>query len=111
MLSLASMPEDVKKLCRLADIGSKSLLLQIVRQESPEKMVGFVEKISRDGLSRDQARQAASTPKKGRPKNFIFKYGAQGSPFRLQLSFRKVKVEKQEIIKALRRILEELESR
>lgn len=109
-LTLASMPDDVQKLCRLADIASKSLLLQIVRQESPEKMVALVEKISRDSLSRDETRRVTRHPKKGRPKNFVFKYGAQDSPFRLQLSFRKSKVEKQEVIKALRRILAELES-
>jgi hypothetical protein len=31
------MPEEVKNLCRLADIHSKSLLLQIVRQGDPRK--------------------------------------------------------------------------
>src|SRR5262249_3586273 len=36
---IAAMPEDVRRLCRLADIQSKSLLLQIVRQSTPKKMV------------------------------------------------------------------------
>ena len=36
-LSLNAMPEEIRELCRLADIASKSLLLQIVRQETPEK--------------------------------------------------------------------------
>ena len=31
-LSLTAMPEEIRQLCRLADIQSKSLLLQIVRQ-------------------------------------------------------------------------------
>ena len=44
-----TMPDEVKNLCRLADIHSKSLLLQIVRQGDPQKMVALVEKISRDG--------------------------------------------------------------
>ena len=51
-LSLADMPEEVKNLCRLADISSKSLLLQIVRQGDPEKMVALIEKLSRDALLR-----------------------------------------------------------
>lgn len=110
MLSLATMPDDVKKLCRLADITSKSLLLQIVRQGSPEKMVRLIEQISSEGMNREQARKVTRAPKKGRPKHFVFKYGQQGSPFRLQMSFRKNKVERDEIIKALRHILEELES-
>ncbi len=48
-LSLNAMPDEVKNLCRLADIHSKSLLLQIVRQGDPQKMVALVEKISREG--------------------------------------------------------------
>ena len=43
-LSINGMPEDVKNLCRLADIHSKSLLLQIVRLGDPQKMVELVEK-------------------------------------------------------------------
>ena len=35
-LAVQSMPEEVKNLCRLADITSKSTLLQIVRQNDPE---------------------------------------------------------------------------
>src|ERR671929_229517 len=48
-LSLNNMPDEVKNLCRLADISSKSLLLEIVRQQDPKKMTALVEKISRDG--------------------------------------------------------------
>jgi len=110
MLSVANMPDEVKQLCRLADISSKSLLLQIVRQESPEKMIALVEKISREGLSREQARRVTARPRKGRPKNFVFKYGPPGSPFRLQVSFRKSRVETSEVIAALRRIIKELEA-
>src|SRR5262249_1376233 len=45
-LSLNVMPEEVRNLCRLADISSKSLLLQVVRQETPEKMTALVEKVA-----------------------------------------------------------------
>src|SRR5918993_2497445 len=48
-LSLNGMPEEVKNLCRLADIHSKSLLLQVVRQGDQQKMVALVEKIAREG--------------------------------------------------------------
>jgi ParB family chromosome partitioning protein len=41
-LALNNMPEEVKNLCRLADIHSKSLLLQIVRQGDPQKMVALI---------------------------------------------------------------------
>jgi ParB family chromosome partitioning protein len=110
MLSLNSMPDEVKNLCRLADIGSKSLLLQVVRQDSPEQMMALIEKISEQGLNRDQARKVVRPPRRGRPSNFIFRYGPKGSPFRLSLTFRKAKVRKEEVVSALRGILAELES-
>ncbi|MGH9321856.1 MAG: ParB/RepB/Spo0J family partition protein, partial [Vicinamibacteria bacterium] len=110
VLSLNAMPEEVKNLCRLADISSKSLLLQIVRQDSPEKMVSLVERISRDELSREQTRRLSRKPQRGRPKSFVFTYGSRGNPFRLQMTFRKGQVERKEIIDALRNLLAELES-
>jgi ParB family chromosome partitioning protein len=108
-LSLNTMPEEVKNLCRLADISSKSLLLQVVRQESPEKMMSLVEKISRGLMNREQARELSRKPRRGRPKRFVFKYGVRGKPFRLQMTFQKGQVETSEIIAALRSLIAELE--
>ena len=48
-LSLTAMPEEVRQLCRLADIQSKSVLLQIVRQGDREKMTALVERLGREG--------------------------------------------------------------
>jgi ParB family chromosome partitioning protein len=109
-LSLNSMPEEVKNLCRLADIHSKSLLLQIVRQGDTEKMVAFVEKLTREGgnVTREAARQAAARPKPGRPKAFVFSYKAPTKAFNLQLKFTKSKVERDEVISALEAIIREL---
>ena len=108
-LSLHQMPEDVKNLCRLADITAKSLLLQIVRQQDHQKMLALVERISRgDGVTRDQLRKASSAPKPGRPRAFSFHYKAPSRAFRLQLRFTKAKVEREEIISALESILDEL---
>ncbi|HSF19330.1 MAG TPA: ParB/RepB/Spo0J family partition protein [Vicinamibacteria bacterium] len=109
-LSLNSMPEDIKNLCRLADITSKSLLLQVVRQDSPQKMAALVEKISAGQLNRDQARRSTRKPQRGRPKNFVFRYGERSTPFRLQMTFRRSEVERGDVILALRQLLSELEA-
>ena len=69
------MPEEVRNLCRLADISSKSLLLQVVRQDTPEKMTALIEKIAgQGGATRQQLREAAAKPKAGRPKHFVFAF-------------------------------------
>ena len=108
-LSLNGMPEEVKNLCRLADIHSKSLLLQIVRQGDPQKMVALVEKISRDGgATREEVRKETAKPKAGRPKAYIFNYKAPTKAFKLQLKFSKARVDRDEVISALEAIIAEL---
>jgi ParB family chromosome partitioning protein len=109
-LSLNGIPEDIKNLCRLADITSKSLLLQIVRQDSPEKMAALVEKISREQLNREKTRELVRKPERGRPRSFTFKYGSRKNPFRIQMTFKKSQVNRLEIIAALRSLISELES-
>ena len=108
-LALNGMPEEVKNLCRLADIHSKSLLLQVVRQGDPQKMVALVEKISRDGgATREEVRKETAKPKPGRPKAYIFNYKAPTKAFKLQLKFSKARVDRDEVISALEAILAEL---
>jgi ParB family transcriptional regulator, chromosome partitioning protein len=108
-ISLNVMPEEVKNLCRLADIQSKSLLLQIVRQGDPQKMVALVEKISREGgATREEVRKETARPKAGRPKAYVFSYRAPSKAFKLQLRFTKARVDREEVITALEGIIQEL---
>jgi ParB family chromosome partitioning protein len=108
-LSLNTMPEEVKNLCRLADIHSKSLLLQIVRQNDPQKMVALVERIARDGgTTREAVRKEVAKPKPGRPKAYVFSYKAPTKAFKLQLRFSKARVDRGEIIEALEAIIRDL---
>ena len=108
-LSLNNIPDEVKNLCRLADIHSKSLLLQIVRQGDHQKMIALIEKIARDGGStREEVRKETAKPKAGRPKAFVFSYKAPSKAFKLQLRFTKSRVEREEVISALEAIIQEL---
>jgi ParB family chromosome partitioning protein len=108
-LSLNSIPEEVKNLCRLADIHSKSLLLQVVRQGDTQKMVALIEKIaSGEASTREVVRRETAKPKPGRPKAYVFSYKAPTKAFKLQLRFSKSKVERDEVIEALEGIIKEL---
>ena len=110
-LTLTAIPEEVKTLCRLADISSKSLLLQVVRQSEPKKMIALVEKITRDGrVTRKKAREATATARVGRPRAYVFSYLPSTKAFNLRMRFRKSKVERAEIILALETIIGELRS-
>jgi len=108
-LALNGIPEEVRNLCRLADISSKSLLLQVVRQETPEKMTALIEKIaSQGGATRQQLREQAAKPKPGRPKHYVFAYRPSTKAFNLKLNFAKSRVTRDEIIDALEVILRDL---
>jgi ParB family chromosome partitioning protein len=108
-LSLNNMPEEVRNLCRLADISSKSTLLQIVRQSDPQKMLAIVERLAGQGTTtRQDVRKETARPQAGRPKSFVFAFKPPTKAFDLRLSFKKSKVEKDEIIEALENIIREL---
>src|SRR5207248_10759327 len=107
--ALNAIPDEVRNLCRLADISSKSLLLQIVRQETPEKMTALIEKIAgQGGATRQQLREAAAKPKPGRPKQYVFAYRAPTKQFNLKISFAKSRGNRDEISDALDTIIREL---
>jgi ParB family chromosome partitioning protein len=108
-LALQAMPEEVRNLCRLADISSKSLLLQVVRQNTAEKMTALVEKIaSQGGATRQQVREAAARSKPGRPKHYVFAFRPPTKAFNLKISFNKSRASRDEIIDALEAILRDL---
>jgi ParB family chromosome partitioning protein len=103
------MPDDIKQLCRLADISSKSLLLQVVRQQDPQKMSALIERItSAGGATRQELRAEKAKPKPGRPRHYVFAYRPKTKHFDLKLKFRKTDVEREEVISALEAIIRDL---
>ena len=109
-LSLNRMPETVQERCRQADIESKSMLLQIVRQDTEEAMHQLVDRITGEGITREQARRfnKSESDEERRPKRYIFRYAPEDDAFHFSLSFAKPEVEKAELVSALQSILERL---
>jgi ParB family chromosome partitioning protein len=109
-LSLAKLPDEIIERCRHADINSKSMLLQIVRQDSTEAMHRLIDKIAGDGITREEARkfnrEAGAKP---RAKNYTFRYRPEDKSFQVSLTFRKAEVERDELIQALQQLLKNLE--
>jgi ParB family chromosome partitioning protein len=108
-LTLNNMPVEVRNLCRLADISSRSTLLQIVRQGDAKKMLALVEKmVAQGGMTRQEARKETVKPTAVRLKHFVFSFKPPTKAFNLRMSFRKGRVDKSEVIEALEGILKEL---
>ena len=105
-LSLSKMPEEIQERCRQADIVSKSMLLQVVRQESLKDMHELIDRLSRQGMSREEARRfkREDQPQR-RAKQFTFRYEPEDDTFHFRMTFRKPRVERDELIAALERIV------
>lgn len=106
-LSIATMPTEVREQCRAAHITSKSLLLQVARQNDQQAMIDFVRRIATQGLNRDEARQARKQ-KQARAQPFVYRYQAPTKDFTIEVKFRRSSVEHEELMQAVQTALEEL---
>ncbi len=105
-LSIATIPADVREICRQNDVSAKSVLLQLVRQPDDDSMRRLAKQIVSRGLTRDDAREVRRqeagpriTPEQ---KPYTFKYSSPKKDFTLELRFRRSEVEPEEVAAALR---------
>jgi ParB family chromosome partitioning protein len=119
VMSIASLPESIREQCRRADINSKSLLLQIVRQPDEDSMRRLAEEVIRSGLTRDEARatrrvhEAKTGVKEASQssrKPYVYRFVPPGREFRLEMRFRRASVESRDIAAALREAADKIEA-
>jgi ParB family chromosome partitioning protein len=105
VVSIASIPVDVREMCRNANISAKSVLLQLVRQPDDESMRRLAVQITSQGLTRDDVREVRRQEAGPRvvPENkpFTFKYVPPQKEFSLEIKFRKANVNEREVVEAL----------
>ncbi|MFL6285923.1 MAG: ParB/RepB/Spo0J family partition protein [Pyrinomonadaceae bacterium] len=119
-LALATIPDEIREECRRADINVKSMLLQVVRQPDETSMRSLIKEIAGRGLKREEVRAArrskpsaevegASAAAGLSLKPYVFRYELPEVKAKLELRFEKASPLKEEIIAALRAIVEALE--
>ncbi|HEV2705563.1 MAG TPA: ParB/RepB/Spo0J family partition protein [Pyrinomonadaceae bacterium] len=117
-LSIATIPQEIREQCRRADINVKSTLLQIVRQPDEESMARMVEEITRQGLTRDEARTLRRAQQQGtqeaprtlKKSSYVFRHPLPERDVKIEIRFGKSEVDRQEIVETLRALLHELEN-
>ncbi len=111
-LALLQMPNRVRETAQALAVGTKSLLLEVLKADSEDEMVQLLEAVDRRGLSRDDLRrQKRGQPKKGssqRRKPFVFNFRPQDKSFKLSMRFRQSRISKNELIQTLEGILDDL---
>jgi ParB family chromosome partitioning protein len=105
-LALNQIPKDVREICRQADISSKSLLLQIVRQPNVEEMKSLATRIAREHLTRSDVRKGKQQSSTNKVEHFIYKF--KGNSFKLMIRFNQSKASRDEVIQALEAALDKL---
>jgi ParB family chromosome partitioning protein len=108
ILSLNRLPEDVQERCRQADIISKSMLLQIVRLRTAEEMHHLIDKISSDGMTREEARDYKRDQRQTKRRNYTYRFKPEDRDYRFTLTFARPEVERSELIETLQEILTQL---
>lgn len=114
LLSLNRMPASVKQACLRADITTKSTLMEIVRQIDEEAMLALIADIQAHGLTRDEVRDRKrpageeETPAPARRRPYVFHFKPRDRGFSMSLRFDREDVPKQEVVKTLESVLEEL---
>jgi ParB family transcriptional regulator, chromosome partitioning protein len=107
-ISIASIPMDVRELCRRADISSKSMLLQVARQPTDEEMREFIHKVGSSGLTRDQAR-GIRQGKPAKVRNYSYQYDDPGKEWSLKIVFSSTEATSGQVREALLRTLNEVD--
>jgi ParB family chromosome partitioning protein len=112
-LSIAAIPEAVRERCRRADIATKSLLLEIVRQPDERAMAQMADEIIARGMTRDDARatrraQGSAGAEKAAAKPYVFRFSPPKKEFKLELRFRRSKASTEDVLAALKLAIEEL---
>ncbi len=116
-LSLVTLPEVIREKCRRADIGAKSLLLQIVRQPNVEAMHNILDEITTLGLNRDGARAARRSKREDKQAQFveskseayIYTYKDKDGAFVLEVRFEESDIGVQQLVDALNQSLAEIQ--
>jgi len=105
IVSIASIPDDVREMCKAANVSAKSMLLQLVRQPDDESMRRLATQITSQGLTREDVREVRRQEAGPRivpeTKPFTFRYVGPQKEFNLEIKFRKSNVSEREVVEAL----------
>lgn len=106
-LIIAGLPDEIKGLCQKASINSKSMLLQVSKQTTPDSMLEFINRVSEQGMNRDEARKAGKK-KQSRPQPYIYRHQSSSKDYTVEVKFRRSSVSRDELLQVIQKLLAEL---
>lgn len=108
---LAKLPEEIKNLCRHADIKAKSLLLEVAKAKDIKQMREIIDSIF-SGKAREEIRKLRKEKDINEKRGFYFEWKDKNLPFQLKIKYKGNEEEKRErIIEILRTLIEKIEKK
>ena len=113
-LSLLQIPEELRRSAAGLGVRAKSALLEIAKATDPARMKQLLERAAKQGLTRDDLRRSererpgrrSASGERRRP--YVFKFRSPDRRYSLHMSFRQSTVDRDDLIKAVEQLLEEL---
>lgn len=107
IMTIAGMPDEIKSLCRHADISAKSMLLEIAKSEDLRKMREMIDAIM-DGKGREVIRRMRKDGTQ-QPRFAYFEAKDDSNAIGLKLKFGRDGIAKEEIIGFLKSVIDKIE--
>ncbi len=108
LISIASIPENIKEFCRQADINSATVLIELARVDNYEKMWDFAKRLAKKEIKRQQIRDEK---KRDYPTSTAknFKYLDPNGKYKLNIKFFESEANKNNILLALEKVKKYIE--
>jgi Ser/Thr protein kinase RdoA (MazF antagonist) len=84
------------------------MLLQIVRLPTAEEMHSLIDKITNEGMTREDARDYKRDQQQTKRRNFTYRFKPEDRDYRFTLTFARPEIERSELIETLQEILTRL---
>jgi len=113
IIKVSKIPKEIRDYCRENNILSRSILIEIAKQNNKESMHKLISEIIERDLSREDTREL-SKKLKGKIKriqHFIYNYNPTEDFYKLRIEFRKQNVTKDEIIRILEEVIKKLKTK
>ena len=113
IIKVSKIPKEIREYCRENNILSRSILIEIAKQNNKESMNKLISEIIERDLSREDTREL-SKKLKGKIKriqHFIYNYNPTEDFYKLRIEFRKQNVTKDEIIRILEEVIKKLKTK
>lgn len=113
VINLSKIPKEIRKLCYKNNITSRTTLIEISKIKDKDHMEELIHIILERDLKREDTRDLSKRMmgKSKRTRMFVYNYRPTGTDYRMRLEFKRQDISREDIIRILEEIIENLKSK